>query len=131
MFQEGNSQHTGRPRGRKSNEANVACVCACVTCKAPGSSPSDKISSRDSERESSRSWTITTHILAEAWCCPLKVGKYRPTTAFYACDTNILPRTQTLKLPLPRSSPLSPNPFRSFFQSLSILPLLLIPPPAL
>lgn len=58
-----------------------------------------------------------------------KVGKYRPNTAFYACDTNILPRTETLKLPLPHSSPLSPNPVRSFFHSLSILLLLLIPPP--
>lgn len=58
-----------------------------------------------------------------------KVGKYRPNSAFYVSDTNILPRTETLKLPLPRSSPLSPNPVRSFFSSLSILPLLLIPPP--
>ena len=38
-----------------------------------------------------------------------KVGKHRPNTSFYVSATNILPRRETLKLPLPHSSPLSPN----------------------
>lgn len=56
-----------------------------------------------------------------------KMGKYNPNTSIYVSDTDIIPRTETLKLPLSRPSPLSPRPVRFFFQSLSVLTLLLIP----
>ena len=78
-----------------------------------------------SEMNKSNPGTLPTQHPSLGVVLPLeyKVGRWRPNTSTYISDTKSLPRTETLKLPLPPSSPLSPSPVRASFSCPSRLSL--------